>query len=145
MGAGKTLTFWMPLLFRPNGIQIVVTPLNILGQQNINTLVKAGVKGIFISAKTATKRNFEVSYYEYHLWLFDEDILLQDIASFKYCVVVINPEELMRPEGGFQALLKNQHFTDTIISFIINEAHCLTQWGSFRPDYHHVGSLRHVQ
>ena len=30
-GLGKTLTFWMPLLFCKDGIQIVVTPLNILG------------------------------------------------------------------------------------------------------------------
>lgn len=59
-GTGKTLTFWLPLLFRPTGIQIVVTPLNILGQQNVDTLSKAGVKGIFISSKTATRRNFEV-------------------------------------------------------------------------------------
>jgi Lhr-like helicase len=30
-GMGKTLTFWMPLLFHPPGsIQVVVTPLNIL-------------------------------------------------------------------------------------------------------------------
>jgi len=59
-GAGKTLSFWLPLLCRPTGVQIIVTPLNILGQQNIDTLSKAGVKGVFISAKTATKRNFEV-------------------------------------------------------------------------------------
>ena len=59
-GAGKTLTFWLPLLFRPNGVQIVVTPLNILGQQNIDTLAKVGVKGIFISAKTASKQIFSV-------------------------------------------------------------------------------------
>ena len=25
-GLGKTLTFWMPLIFQPQGIQIVVTP-----------------------------------------------------------------------------------------------------------------------
>lgn len=59
-GAGKTLTFWLPLLFRPNGIQIVVTPLNILGQQNIDTLSKVGVEGIFISAKTASAKSFSV-------------------------------------------------------------------------------------
>ncbi|OSX61702.1 hypothetical protein POSPLADRAFT_1143987 [Postia placenta MAD-698-R-SB12] len=37
-GAGKTLTFWMPLLFREDGIQIVVTPLNILGTQSVAEL-----------------------------------------------------------------------------------------------------------
>ncbi|KAJ7240892.1 hypothetical protein C8J57DRAFT_958654, partial [Mycena rebaudengoi] len=33
-GSGKTLTFWLPLLFKPDGIQIVISPLNILRQQN---------------------------------------------------------------------------------------------------------------
>ena len=51
----KTLMFWLPLFFQPDGIQIIVTPLNILGQQNIDMLTKTVVKGIFISAKTAMK------------------------------------------------------------------------------------------
>ena len=59
-GMGKTLTFWMPLLFRPRGIQIVVTPLNILGEQNTAILAKLNVEAIFISAKTATEQNFQV-------------------------------------------------------------------------------------
>jgi superfamily II DNA helicase RecQ len=61
-GMGKTLTFWMPLLFQPPGsVQIIVTPLNILGKQNVSTLAKAGFKAIFISADTATAENFRVS------------------------------------------------------------------------------------
>ena len=60
-GMGKTLTFWMPLLFRPKGsIQVVVTPLNILGKQNVKCLEKAGFKGVFISADSATAENFQV-------------------------------------------------------------------------------------
>jgi superfamily II DNA or RNA helicase len=47
-GAGKTLTFWMPLLFDKGSIQVVVTPLNILGDQNINDLKARGVSGIAI-------------------------------------------------------------------------------------------------
>ncbi|KAF9222188.1 hypothetical protein BS17DRAFT_636574, partial [Gyrodon lividus] len=35
---GKTLTFWMPLLFRVDGIQVIVTPLNMLGKQNAASL-----------------------------------------------------------------------------------------------------------
>jgi len=43
-GMGKTLTFWMSLLFRPHGsVQIIVTPLNILGKQNVATLNKASL------------------------------------------------------------------------------------------------------
>jgi len=38
----------MPLLFRADGIQIVVTPLNILGTQNEQELAKFGVRAIVI-------------------------------------------------------------------------------------------------
>ena len=60
-GSGKTLTFWMPLLFRLEGIQIIITPLNILGKQNVDTLAALGVAGIALSAETETTENFKVS------------------------------------------------------------------------------------
>ena len=59
-GSGKTLTFWMPLLFREDGIQIVVTPLNILGTQNKAELASYGISAIAVSAETASPRLFEV-------------------------------------------------------------------------------------
>lgn len=61
-GMGKTLTFWMPLVFRPQGIQLIVTPLNILGEQNTTILDRLGIEAIFISATTATEHNFRVSF-----------------------------------------------------------------------------------
>jgi len=42
-GSGKSPTFWMPLLFIPEAVQIVITPLNILGRQNVETLGKVGM------------------------------------------------------------------------------------------------------
>ncbi|KIK71981.1 hypothetical protein PAXRUDRAFT_181509, partial [Paxillus rubicundulus Ve08.2h10] len=43
----------------PSGIQIVVTPLNQLGQQNVASLRKAGIQSIAINADTATRENFD--------------------------------------------------------------------------------------
>ena len=63
----------------------------------------------------------------------------------KYRAIVVNLEELMRLGGGFESLFKNKNFTDAILSIIIDEAHCVSQWGSFRPEYRHIGSLRHLQ
>jgi superfamily II DNA helicase RecQ len=59
-GFGKTLGFWIPLLYNRNGIQIVVTALNILGKQNVDILKKAGIEAISINAESATPRNFQV-------------------------------------------------------------------------------------
>lgn len=60
-GSGKTLTFWMPLLFRTDGIQIIITPLNILGKQNVAQLNALGISAIALSAENATAENFKGS------------------------------------------------------------------------------------
>jgi len=60
-GMGKTLVFWLPLLFCPDGIQIVVTPLNLLGKQNAASLAKAGIRAIAVSSEMATSTNFTIS------------------------------------------------------------------------------------
>ncbi|KAF8192846.1 P-loop containing nucleoside triphosphate hydrolase protein [Mycena galopus ATCC 62051] len=125
-GSGKTLTFWMPLLFVPEGIQIVVTPLNILGKQNVDSLAKAGISAITITGETATPENF------------------QAIAEGRHRAIVTNIETLMKPGGGFQNLWTNKAFASKVISIVWDEAHCVSKWGSFRPEYKIAGSIRHL-
>ena len=63
-GAGKTLTFWIPILMAleegKDKMSIVVTPLNLLGKQNKEALDKAGIKAIAVSRHNATPRTFMV-------------------------------------------------------------------------------------
>ena len=59
-GAGKTLTFWLPLLFSPDGIVVVITPLNILGAQNKQKLQQLNISAISIDAENATDVNVTV-------------------------------------------------------------------------------------
>ena len=61
-GSEKSLTFWLPLLAQDNGIQIIVTLLNILGMQNVQTLKKVGINAIVITAEMATHLNFKVTF-----------------------------------------------------------------------------------
>ncbi|KAG1880832.1 P-loop containing nucleoside triphosphate hydrolase protein [Suillus subluteus] len=124
-GMGKTLAFWMPLLFH-QGIQIVITPLNMLGKQNAASLTKAGIKAISISSETATPANFAA------------------IRALKYRAVPVSPEQIMKPNGEFEKLLKNDLFVTQIISVIIDEVHCLTDWGEFRPEYEELGRLCYI-
>jgi outer membrane PBP1 activator LpoA protein len=51
----------MPLLFKGDGIQIVITPLNILGKQNVDSLAAMGIQGITVIAENATRQTFKVS------------------------------------------------------------------------------------
>src|ERR1700722_11957391 len=64
-GAGKTLTFWIPLLFNDNGIQILVTPLNLLGDKNVREIAELfGISSVNVTAQTATDELFKVKYCE---------------------------------------------------------------------------------
>ncbi|KAH7917043.1 P-loop containing nucleoside triphosphate hydrolase protein [Leucogyrophana mollusca] len=125
-GQGKTLSFWMPLLFKENSIQIVVTPLNLLGKQNVESLQKAGISAISIHSETATPQNFRA------------------IENLEYRVVIVSPEQIMKDGGGFEELFKKPLFTSHIMGIIFDEAHCVTSWGEFRPEYKELGRLRFI-
>jgi hypothetical protein len=43
-GSGKTLTFWIPMIYEKDNITVLVTALNILGQQTAQTLELARIK-----------------------------------------------------------------------------------------------------
>jgi superfamily II DNA helicase RecQ len=59
-GFGKTLTFMMPLLFDETGIMIVVTALNVLGEQNVTTLQSVGIPSIALNSETNNAETFKV-------------------------------------------------------------------------------------
>jgi hypothetical protein len=59
-GSGKSLTFWMPLLVRPKGIQIVITALNLLGSQMVQKLLGLGIQAVNVNADTANAQVYKV-------------------------------------------------------------------------------------
>lgn len=50
----------------------------------------------------------------------------------------------MKPNSDFEKLLKEPLFNSSIISIIIDEAHCICDWGDFRPEYKELGRLRYI-
>jgi superfamily II DNA helicase RecQ len=59
-GSGKTLTFWIPLLFNEDGITVVITPLNVLGEKNVKELSDISIAAINLTAKSASDAVFKV-------------------------------------------------------------------------------------
>ncbi|TFY60048.1 hypothetical protein EVG20_g7563 [Dentipellis fragilis] len=125
-GDGKTLTFWLPLLFNLNGILIVITALNQLGSQNERELRNLNISAIAIDADNATPETFK------------------DIGQGKYRVVIVNPEVLMKETGHFLPLLRKKSFASRLLAIIVDEAHSISQWGAFREEYREIGRLRHI-
>ncbi|KAF8193662.1 P-loop containing nucleoside triphosphate hydrolase protein [Pholiota molesta] len=125
-GAGKTMSFWIPLLMAledgEDKMSIVVTPLNLLGKQNVKVLEDAGLSAISVSKENAGVETF------------------QDIENGKYRVVIMNPEILMAHDE-VEKLWKKPKVTKRLLNFIFDEGHCISQWGKFRKEYLLVGNL----
>ncbi|KAI9437122.1 P-loop containing nucleoside triphosphate hydrolase protein [Lactarius psammicola] len=123
-GSGKTLTFWIPLLFNGDGITIVITPLIVLGEKNVKELSDVSIAAINLTTTSTSEEAFK------------------EIESLKYRVVITSPERILNDQK-FLMLWKSKRFVNKLRSFIFDEAHCISQWsGDFRPDYANVGRLR---
>ncbi|KAI9429072.1 P-loop containing nucleoside triphosphate hydrolase protein [Lactarius indigo] len=77
-GSGKTLTFWMPLLFNRNGITIVITPLIVLGDKYVAELSAVSIPAINLASES--------------------DDTYEDIESLKYHVIITSPKRVLNDQ-----------------------------------------------
>ena len=45
---------------------------------------------------------------------------------------------------NMENLWKKKSITERLLNFIYDEGHCISQWGAFRKEYQHLGSLRYL-
>ncbi|KIJ50466.1 hypothetical protein M422DRAFT_245751 [Sphaerobolus stellatus SS14] len=109
-GSGKTLTFWMPMLYEKESITILVTPLNLLGKQTADRLQKAGIKAINLTKHTAT------------------DEAMKKIQNRDYRLIVVSPE-LLAKDTQLDKIWVSKKFQGRLSRIIFDEAHCISEWG----------------
>ncbi len=120
-GGGKSLVYQLPTLLK-DGISIVISPLIALMQDQVASLKAQDIRAEMISSAQSREEIDDIV-----------SSLYQGELKFLY----LSPERL-NTEWTLN-LLRGLN----INFFVIDEAHCISQWGhEFRDDYRSLGNLK---
>lgn len=120
-GAGKSLCYQLPALFR-EGVCLVISPLLALMKDQVNQLKFRGIEAEYLSSELDD---------------YDAEVIFNRCKDGLTKLLYVSPERLTNRQFL-------QNIEEIQLSFIaVDEAHCISEWGQdFRPSYQNIKEFR---